>query len=108
MQEDALAELIKRGSGGGFALASMLSKGSKFNGLDIKRVYFGQVSFPGGCVISWLTHRGVQELASGLQSGTCFSSTHGTLHIHDRLRIGSRYRHIEETAQTGPFPLADP
>ncbi|KAJ6595877.1 heterokaryon incompatibility protein HET-C [Mycena vulgaris] len=39
--EDALAELIKRGSGGGFALASMLSKGSKFNGLDIKRVYFG-------------------------------------------------------------------
>ncbi|KAJ7108550.1 heterokaryon incompatibility protein Het-C-domain-containing protein [Mycena epipterygia] len=39
--EDALAELIKRGSGGGFALASMLSKGSKFGGLDIKRVYFG-------------------------------------------------------------------
>ncbi|KAJ7778275.1 heterokaryon incompatibility protein HET-C [Mycena metata] len=39
--EDALAELVKRGSGGGFALASMLSKGSKFNGLDIKRVYFG-------------------------------------------------------------------
>ncbi|KAF9458963.1 heterokaryon incompatibility protein Het-C-domain-containing protein [Collybia nuda] len=39
--EDALAELIKRGSGGGFALASMLSKGHKFNGLDIKRVYFG-------------------------------------------------------------------
>ncbi|KAJ7682980.1 heterokaryon incompatibility protein Het-C-domain-containing protein [Mycena rosella] len=39
--EDALAELIKRGSGGGFALASLISKGSKFNGLDIKRVYFG-------------------------------------------------------------------
>ncbi|KAJ7158220.1 heterokaryon incompatibility protein Het-C-domain-containing protein [Mycena crocata] len=39
--EDALAELIKKGSGGGFALASMLSKGSKFGGLDIKRVYFG-------------------------------------------------------------------
>ncbi|RDB30692.1 hypothetical protein Hypma_005902 [Hypsizygus marmoreus] len=39
--EDALAELIKRGAGGGFALASMLSKGHKFNGLDIKRVYFG-------------------------------------------------------------------
>ncbi|KAJ7185658.1 heterokaryon incompatibility protein Het-C-domain-containing protein [Mycena filopes] len=39
--EDALSELVKRGSGTGFALASMLSKGSKFNGLDIKRVYFG-------------------------------------------------------------------
>ncbi|KAJ7269830.1 heterokaryon incompatibility protein HET-C [Mycena rebaudengoi] len=39
--EDALAELLKRGSSGGFALASMLSKGSKFGGLDIKRVYFG-------------------------------------------------------------------
>ncbi|KAF7360302.1 hypothetical protein MVEN_00759700 [Mycena venus] len=39
--EDALAELIKKGSGTGFALASMLSKGSKFNGIDIKRVYFG-------------------------------------------------------------------
>ncbi|KAF8155752.1 heterokaryon incompatibility protein Het-C-domain-containing protein [Crassisporium funariophilum] len=39
--EDVLAELVKRGAGGGFALASMLSKGHKFNGLDIKRVYFG-------------------------------------------------------------------
>ncbi|KAJ7359387.1 heterokaryon incompatibility protein Het-C-domain-containing protein [Mycena albidolilacea] len=39
--EDALAELIKKGSGTGFALASMLSKGSKFGGIDIKRVYFG-------------------------------------------------------------------
>ncbi|KAF7316192.1 hypothetical protein MIND_00137400 [Mycena indigotica] len=39
--EDALSELIKRGSGGGFALANMLSKGSKFGGLDVKRVYFG-------------------------------------------------------------------
>ncbi|KAF5381282.1 hypothetical protein D9615_008357 [Tricholomella constricta] len=39
--EDALAELVKRGGGGGFALASMLTKGHKFNGLDIKRVYFG-------------------------------------------------------------------
>ncbi|PPQ80232.1 hypothetical protein CVT26_012030 [Gymnopilus dilepis] len=38
--EDTLQELIKKGSGG-FALASMLSKGSKFGGLDIKRVYFG-------------------------------------------------------------------
>ncbi|KAJ7064976.1 heterokaryon incompatibility protein Het-C-domain-containing protein [Mycena amicta] len=39
--EDALSELIKRGSGTGFALASMLSKGHKFGGLDVKRVYFG-------------------------------------------------------------------
>ncbi|KAF8965033.1 heterokaryon incompatibility protein Het-C-domain-containing protein [Flammula alnicola] len=40
--EDTLADLIKRGSGGGFALASMLgSKGTKFTGLDVKRVYFG-------------------------------------------------------------------
>ncbi|KAJ7740023.1 heterokaryon incompatibility protein HET-C [Mycena maculata] len=37
--EDALAELIKRGSAG--ALASMLSRGHKFGGVDIKRVYFG-------------------------------------------------------------------
>ncbi|KAK7044758.1 heterokaryon incompatibility protein Het-C-domain-containing protein [Favolaschia claudopus] len=37
--EDILAELVKKGTTG--ALASMLSKGSKFNGLDVKRVYFG-------------------------------------------------------------------
>ncbi|KAG6918406.1 hypothetical protein DXG01_014811 [Tephrocybe rancida] len=37
--EDELAELIKRGSS--FALASMIGGGHKFNGLDIKRVYFG-------------------------------------------------------------------
>lgn len=40
IQEDTLADLIKR-AGGSFAFASMLSKGSKFGGLDIKRVYFG-------------------------------------------------------------------
>ncbi|KIM46972.1 hypothetical protein M413DRAFT_440527 [Hebeloma cylindrosporum] len=39
--EDVLSDLVKKGAGGGFALASMLSKGHKFNGLDIKRVYFG-------------------------------------------------------------------
>jgi hypothetical protein len=39
--EDVLAQLVKRGSGGGFALANLMSKGSKFGGLDIKRVYFG-------------------------------------------------------------------
>ncbi|ESK92001.1 heterokaryon incompatibility protein het-c [Moniliophthora roreri MCA 2997] len=39
--EDTLAELLKKG-GGGFALASVIGKGgSKFGGLDIKRVYFG-------------------------------------------------------------------
>lgn len=38
--DDALSDLIKR-TGGGFALASVISKGSKFGGLDIKRVYFG-------------------------------------------------------------------
>ncbi|KAL0581875.1 hypothetical protein V5O48_000104 [Marasmius crinis-equi] len=39
--EDVLAELLKKGSGG-FALASVIGKGgSKFGGLDIKRVYFG-------------------------------------------------------------------
>ncbi|TDL18750.1 Het-C-domain-containing protein [Rickenella mellea] len=37
--EDALAKLIKRGSGGG-ALFGLMGK-SKFGGLDIKRVYFG-------------------------------------------------------------------
>ncbi|PPQ86627.1 hypothetical protein CVT25_006811 [Psilocybe cyanescens] len=39
--EDILSELVKRGAGGGFALASLISKGKKFNGLDVKRVYFG-------------------------------------------------------------------
>ncbi|GJJ14848.1 hypothetical protein Clacol_009116 [Clathrus columnatus] len=41
--EDTLEELLKKTSsaGGGFALGSLLSKGSKFKGLDIKRVYFG-------------------------------------------------------------------
>lgn len=45
-QEDILEELVKKGSaaGGGFALTSLISKGSKFGGLDIKRVYFGCVS----------------------------------------------------------------
>ncbi|PFH49561.1 hypothetical protein AMATHDRAFT_62868 [Amanita thiersii Skay4041] len=37
--EDTLADLVKRS--GGLALASLISKGPKFNGLDIKRVYFG-------------------------------------------------------------------
>lgn len=41
IQEDALADLLKK-VGGGFAFASVIGKGgSKFNGLDIKRVYFG-------------------------------------------------------------------
>ncbi|KAH7920181.1 Het-C-domain-containing protein [Leucogyrophana mollusca] len=39
-QEDTLAELLKKGAGG-FALTNLLSKGTKFGGLDIKRVYFG-------------------------------------------------------------------
>ncbi|KAL0960132.1 hypothetical protein HGRIS_011768 [Hohenbuehelia grisea] len=38
--EDVLSDLVKKGAGG-FALANIISKGSKFNGLDIKRVYFG-------------------------------------------------------------------
>ncbi|KAJ4483403.1 heterokaryon incompatibility protein HET-C, partial [Lentinula aciculospora] len=39
--EDALADLLKK-VGSGFALASVIGKGgSKFNGLDVKRVYFG-------------------------------------------------------------------
>jgi hypothetical protein len=40
-QEDILAELLKKG-GGGFSLGAIMGKGgSKFGGLDIKRVYFG-------------------------------------------------------------------
>ncbi|KIJ15941.1 hypothetical protein PAXINDRAFT_168915 [Paxillus involutus ATCC 200175] len=39
--EDTLAELLKKGAGGGFALASLISRGTKFGGLDVKRVYFG-------------------------------------------------------------------
>lgn len=42
LQEDVLADLVKKGAGG-FALSSLIGKGSKFNGLDIKRVYFGYV-----------------------------------------------------------------
>ncbi|KAF8186977.1 heterokaryon incompatibility protein Het-C-domain-containing protein [Mycena galopus ATCC 62051] len=38
--EDALAELIKKGGSAGM-LSAMLSKGAKFKGIDIKRVYFG-------------------------------------------------------------------
>ena len=41
-QEEVLAELAKKGAGGGFALASLMGAGgSKFGALDIKRVYFG-------------------------------------------------------------------
>jgi hypothetical protein len=39
MQEDALSDLAKKT--GGFALGALIGKGSKFGGLDIKRVYFG-------------------------------------------------------------------
>ncbi|KAJ2927988.1 hypothetical protein H1R20_g9098, partial [Candolleomyces eurysporus] len=38
--EDVLADLIKR-AGGAISIANLLHKGHKFNGLDIKRVYFG-------------------------------------------------------------------
>ncbi|KAF9071751.1 heterokaryon incompatibility protein Het-C-domain-containing protein [Rhodocollybia butyracea] len=39
--EDTLADLLKK-VGGGFALGSLVGKGgTKFNGLDVKRVYFG-------------------------------------------------------------------
>jgi hypothetical protein len=40
MQEDVLSDLAKKT--GGFALGALIGKGgSKFGGLDIKRVYFG-------------------------------------------------------------------
>lgn len=39
-QEDTLAGLVKK-TASGLAIASFLGKGSKFGGLDIKRVYFG-------------------------------------------------------------------
>jgi hypothetical protein len=40
MQEDTLSDLTKKA--GGFALGALIGKGgSKFGGLDIKRVYFG-------------------------------------------------------------------
>ncbi|KDQ31832.1 hypothetical protein PLEOSDRAFT_1053107 [Pleurotus ostreatus PC15] len=39
--EDILSDLVKKG-GGGFALGALIGKGgSKFSGLDVKRVYFG-------------------------------------------------------------------
>ncbi|KAF8649338.1 hypothetical protein AX16_005873 [Volvariella volvacea WC 439] len=37
--EDTLSDLIKKSASG--ALVGLISKGTKFNGLDIKRVYFG-------------------------------------------------------------------
>lgn len=44
LQEDTLSELVKKT--GGFALGALIGKGgSKFGGLDIKRVYFGYVYF---------------------------------------------------------------
>ena len=43
-QEDTLGELVKKHGGGLAVLGSLIGKGgSKFNGLDIKRVYFGFV-----------------------------------------------------------------
>ena len=40
VQEDTLSEVAKKA--GGFALGAIIGKGgSKFGGLDIKRVYFG-------------------------------------------------------------------
>lgn len=42
IQEDALGDIAKKA--GGFALGALIGKGgSKFGGLDIKRVYFGLV-----------------------------------------------------------------
>ena len=44
IQEDTLSELAKKA--GGFALGTLIGKGgSKFRGLDIKRVYFGCAYF---------------------------------------------------------------
>ena len=44
MQEDTLEDVAKKA--GGFALGALIGKGgSKFGGLDIKRVYFGCVSY---------------------------------------------------------------
>ena len=41
--EDILAEIFKKTAGG------FLSRGAKFGGLDIKRVYFGSVGFAPIC-----------------------------------------------------------
>ena len=45
IQEDTLSDVAKKA--GGFALGAIIGKGgSKFGGLDIKRVYFGCVYWP--------------------------------------------------------------
>jgi hypothetical protein len=44
VQEDTLADLVMKGAGG-FALSSLIGKGPKFGGLDIKRIYFGCVLY---------------------------------------------------------------
>ncbi|KAG6877199.1 hypothetical protein C0993_009492 [Termitomyces sp. T159_Od127] len=59
--EDTLAELVKGGAGIA-ALASMIAGGRKFNGLDIKRVYFGCASPPSPSA-SLLTASPPQQLA---------------------------------------------
>jgi hypothetical protein len=53
MQEDALSDLAKKT--GGFALGALIGKGgSKFGGLDIKRVYFGSAYL---CPFLWQSSR---------------------------------------------------
>ena len=43
-QEDTLGKLFKKGGGGLGVIGSLIGKGgTRFNGLDIKRVYFGFV-----------------------------------------------------------------
>lgn len=61
-QEDTLGDLAKKA--GGFALGALIGKGgSKFGGLDIKRVYFGWVLALWDEDLLWPFS---QELASGL------------------------------------------
>ena len=77
IQEDILSEMIKKGSaaGGGFALGSLLgSKGTKFNGLDVKRVYFGYVVKP-ICLIPHSTFSSPKKLVTWLQPGCWYCVT---------------------------------
>ncbi len=75
-QEDSLGEVAKKA--GGFALGALIGKGgSKFSGLDIKRVYFGCVLMSSRGWIA-ISHRAAvsQELVERLQSGSEHMRSH--------------------------------
>ena len=104
-QEDTLGEVAKKA--GGFALGALIGKGgSKFGGLDIKRVYFGCVFHFGSAAVAadLIARLRSQELVEGLQPGT-----HTALFVpsigSDRKcsHVGRRCRWSPETPDPGVY-----